>query len=352
MTPLLELLRVSRRFGSRDVVDAVSMELLPGRIACLLGPSGCGKSTLLRLVAGLDRPDQGEIRIGGQCVASPAGALPPEARGVGLVFQDNALFPHLDVEANVGFGLNGLSRADRRREVHRLLDQFQIAQLSSAWPHSLSGGEQQRVAIARALARAPSVLLLDEPFSGLDGALKEAVRGALLDDLRRLGATVLVVTHDPEEAMAIADDLFLMSDGRILQAGNPEDLYLRPVSLVAARLLGEMVAIPGMAVDGRVETVLGALAAPGVSEGPVQVGLRPEALQPARDGVPVRVLACRFAGDGHRLTLDLAGVPAQLRWREAPPAPGEIVNVRLDPAGTVVFGDAGEPEVSGRYRAG
>jgi hypothetical protein len=113
-----------------------------------------------------------------------------------------------------------------------------------------------------------------------------------------------------------------------------------------------MVAIPGMAVDGRVETVLGALAAPGVSEGPVQVGLRPEALQPARDGVPVRVLACRFAGDGHRLTLDLAGVPAQLRWREAPPAPGEIVNVRLDPAGAVVFGDAGEPEVSGRYRAG
>lgn len=352
MTPLLELLQVSRWFGSRDVVDSVSLELHPGRIACLLGPSGCGKSTLLRLVAGLDRPDGGEIRIGGQTVASPGGALPPEARGVGLVFQDNALFPHLDVEANVGFGLAGLSRADRRREVHRLLDQFQIARLASAWPHSLSGGEQQRVAIARALARAPSVLLLDEPFSGLDGVLKEAVRSALLDDLRRLGATVLVVTHDPEEAMAIADDLFLMSDGRILQAGAPEALYRRPVSLVAARLLGEMVALPGMAKGGRVGTMLGDLVAPDVKDGPVQVGLRPEALQPAGDGAEVRVLDRRFAGDGYRLTLDLGDVPATIRWREAPPTPGGTVKVRLDPAGAVVFGDAGEPVVSGRPRAG
>jgi iron(III) transport system ATP-binding protein len=204
------------------------------------------------------------------------------------------------------------------------------------------------VAIARALARAPSVLLLDEPFSGLDGVLKEAVRSALLDDLRRLGATVLVVTHDPEEAMAIADDLFLMSDGRILQAGSPEVLYRQPVGLVAARLLGEMVDIPGMAVAGRVETVLGALAAPGVNDGPVRVGLRPEALQPAGDGAAVRVLARRFAGDGYRLTLDLGGVAASLRWRQAAPAAGETVRVRLDPAGAVVFGDAGEPQVSER----
>ncbi|MFM1959396.1 MAG: hypothetical protein RL588_913 [Pseudomonadota bacterium] len=352
MTPLLELREVSRRFGARRVVDSVSLELHPGRIACLLGPSGCGKSTLLRLVAGLDGPDGGEIWIGGQCVSSPAGARPPEARGVGLVFQDNALFPHLDVEANVGFGLAGLSRADRRREVHRLLDQFQIPHLASAWPHSLSGGEQQRVAIARALARAPSVLLLDEPFSGLDGVLKEAVRSALLDDLRRLGATVLVVTHDPEEAMAIADDLFLMSDGRILQAGPPETLYRRPVSLVAARLLGEMIALPGRAVDGRVETVLGELAAPGVSDGPVQVGLRPEALQPAEEGVAIPVLARRFAGDGFRLTLDLGEVPAVLRWRGETPSMGGTVKVRLDPAGAVVFGDAGGAQVSERPREG
>ena len=352
MNPLLELLEVSRRFGSRTVVDSVSLELNPGRIACLLGPSGCGKSTLLRMIAGLDHPDEGEIRIGGQLVASAKGALPPEARGVGLVFQDNALFPHLNVEENVGFGLTGLSRADRRRQVLSLLDQFHITQLASEWPHSLSGGEQQRVAIARALAQAPSILLLDEPFSGLDGVLKETVRNALLEDLRRIGATVLVVTHDPEEAMAIADDLFLMSEGRILQTGGPEVLYRRPVSLVAARLLGEMVVIPGQAVAGHVRTAVGDLSAPGVSDGPVRVGIRPESLQPAAEGADVRVLATRFAGDGHRLTLDLGGVEATVRWRAAPPAPGQTVTLKLDSASAVVFSDAGDTNLSERARAG
>lgn len=352
MTPRLELRKVSRRFGSRTVVDAASLELFPGRIACLLGPSGCGKSTLLRLIAGLETPDLGEIRIGDRVVASPAGALPPEDRGVGLVFQDNALFPHLDVQGNVGFGLTGLSRADRTREVLRLLDQFQIRRLASEWPHSLSGGEQQRVAIARALARTPSLLLLDEPFSGLDGVLRDAVRGALLEDLRRLGTTVLVVTHDPEEAMAIADDLILMSEGRILQAGAPEDVYRRPVSLIAARLLGEMVVIPGRVAVGRIETPLGSFSAPDLAEGPAQLGLRPEALVPTEAGVAARVLDRRFQGDGYRLTLDLGGVRVPLTWRADPPVPGATVRVGIQPADAVLFGQDGERAVSGRLPSG
>ncbi|MCA6329093.1 MAG: ABC transporter ATP-binding protein [Phenylobacterium sp.] len=352
MTPLLELRQVSRRFGARTVVDAASLKLFPGRIACLLGPSGCGKSTLLRMIAGLETPDLGEIHIGDRVVASPAGALPPEDRGIGLVFQDNALFPHLDVQGNVGFGLTGLSRADRTQKVLRLLDQFQIRRLASEWPHSLSGGEQQRVAIARALARTPSLLLLDEPFSGLDGVLRESVRGALLEDLRRLGTTVLVVTHDPEEAMAIADDLILMSEGRILQAGPPEDVYRRPVSLIAARLLGEMVVVPGEVASGRIETPLGSLTAPGLADGSAQLGLRPEALVPAEAGVVATVLDRRFQGDGYRLTLDLGEVQVPLTWRADPPEPGATVCVSFRPADAVLFNPEGERAVSGRLPSG
>lgn len=352
MTPLLELIRVTRRFGARTVVAEASLELYPGRVTCLLGASGSGKSTLLRMIAGLETLDGGEIRIAGRTVASAAGAVPPEDRGVGLVFQDNALFPHLDVEGNVGFGLSGLPRADRAREVLRLLDQFQVRRLASAWPHSLSGGEQQRVAIARALARAPSLLLLDEPFSGLDGALKATVRGDLMADLRRMGASVLVVTHDPEEALAIADDLVLMSDGRILQAGAPEDVYRRPATPVAARLLGEMVVIPGHVSDGGVKTPIGALAAPGVPEGPASLGLRPEAFFLGETGVPARVLATRFAGDGYRLTVDLGGVVLALRTRSVPPSPGEVVRVAFDPSDAVVFGADAEQGVSGRLPGG
>jgi iron(III) transport system ATP-binding protein len=352
MTPLLELRQVSRRFAPRTVVDGASLELFPGRITCLLGPSGCGKSTLLRMIAGLETPDLGEIWIGGGIVASPAGSLSPGDRGVGLVFQDNALFPHLDVQGNVGFGLTGLSREDRTREVLRLLDQFQVRRLAAAWPHSLSGGEQQRVAIARALARAPALLLLDEPFSGLDGVLKETVRGALLEDLRRLGTTVLVVTHDPEEALAIADDLILMSEGKILQAGAPEEVYRRPASLVAARLLGEMVVIPGRITAGRIETPLATLPAPGLPDGPARLGLRPEALSAGETGVAARVVRTRFAGDGHRLTVDVGGIEVPLRWRSTPPPPGANVRIDVDTADAVLFGPDGDVAVSGRLPAG
>ncbi|NCU12562.1 MAG: ABC transporter ATP-binding protein, partial [Sphingomonadaceae bacterium] len=288
--PILTLAGVSRRYGKAVAVDQASLTLKAGRIACLLGPSGCGKSTLLRMIAGLEPVDGGEVRIAGQTVSTPAAMTPPERRGVGLVFQDNALFPHLDVTGNVGFGLSALTAPERAERVSRLLDQFHIAHLARSFPHMLSGGEQQRVAIARALAREPALLLLDEPFSGLDGHLRETVRAALLGDLRAAGASVLVVTHDPEEAMGIADDLVLMADGRILQTGSPADCYRRPVSPQAARLLGEMILLPGEVRGGAIATALGTLAAPGLPDGPARLGLRPEALRPDAAGVAVAIV--------------------------------------------------------------
>ena len=332
--PILTLEAVTRRYGRAVAVDQASLNLAAGRIACLLGPSGCGKSTLLRMIAGLEPVDQGEVRIAGQTVSTPAAMTPPERRGVGLVFQDNALFPHLDVTGNVGFGLSGLAPAERAERVGRLLDQFHVAHLARSFPHMLSGGEQQRVAIARALAREPALLLLDEPFSGLDGHLRESVRAALLGDLRAAGASVLIVTHDPEEAMGIADDLVLMAAGRILQTGNPADCYRRPVSVEAARLLGDVVLLPGEVRGGMIVTALGTAPAPGLPDGPARLGLRPEALRPAAQGIAARVIDQRFVGNGWRVTADLAGTPVTLRLPE--PVAGAL-NLGFDQSAASVF---------------
>ncbi|MFM8754142.1 MAG: ABC transporter ATP-binding protein [Phenylobacterium sp.] len=348
MKPVLEVRRATRRFGSRTVVAGADLRLIAGRVTCLLGPSGCGKSTLLKMIAGLESLDEGEIRIRGSIAATATRALPPEARGVGLVFQDNALFPHLNVRDNVAFGLVRRPRPQRYATVDRLLEQFHIQGLADAWPHSLSGGEQQRVAIARALARAPAVLLLDEPFSGLDEGLRETVRGALLEDLRRLDATVLVVTHDPEEAMAIADDQILMSAGRYRQTGAPEDCYRRPVNLIAARLLGELVVIPGAVRDGYADTPLGPLPAPRLRAGPVQVGLRPGAILLGGSGPEALVREVRFAGDGHRLQLQIDDLVLPLTVRQAPPAPGSRVRVGCDPSQVVLFNPEGRNAISAR----
>ena len=332
MEPILQLTGVTRRYGNRTAVASASFALHEGRTACLLGPSGCGKSTALRMIAGLEPVDEGEIRIAGREVSAPGRAVAPEDRGVGLVFQDNALFPHLSVSGNVGFGLRHLPRAAREAQVTRLLEQMQVGHLADAWPHQLSGGEQQRVAIARALAREPALLLLDEPFSGLDGMLRESVREALLADLRRTGTTVLIVTHDPAEAMAIADDLILMAGGEVLQVGSPEQCYRHPVSATAARLLGEIVLIPGEVQDGRLDCALGMLPASGWPDGPAQLGIRPEALHLAREGAPATVRNARFAGGDTRLTLDLGGLPLSLRVAGPAPQAGETVFVSFDAA--------------------
>lgn len=339
--PVLTLAAVTRRYGLVTAVDGAGFALGEGRIACLLGPSGSGKSSILRMIAGLEPVDAGQIHVGGTCLSEPGRTVPPERRGVGLVFQDNALFPHLDVAANVGFGIAHLPAAVRRDRVAQLLDQFHVGHLAASYPHMLSGGEQQRVAIARAMARAPALLLLDEPFSGLDGDLRERVRDALLADLRASGATVLVVTHDPAEAMLMADDLLLMAGGHILQSGSPADCYRNPVSLTAARLLGEVVTLPGRIAGGMIETPLGHFEAPGLGDGQGLAVLRPHHLQSAtRDGTQACVVGARFAGGcwhvtaevaaGHRLPLRLTG--------EAPPE-GAMLRVTVDASAVRVFAD-------------
>ena len=244
MTAVVTLTDVRRVYHGKAAVDGVSLTLEPGRIACLLGPSGCGKSTLLRLIAGLEPVDGGVVESAQGRLSDTGIHVPPERRDIGFVFQDYALFPHLTVEANVAFGLQKMPGAERRRLAQEALAHVGLDHRAASYPQALSGGEQQRVALARAMVRKPAVLLLDEPFSGLDGRLKAEVRDATLAALREAGAAALIVTHDAEEAMMMADDLALMKHGRILQTGSPRDCYLKPVSTSAARHQGDMIHLP------------------------------------------------------------------------------------------------------------
>lgn len=326
-SPILEVRGVTRRYRDRTVVDEASFQLQSGRIACLLGPSGCGKSTLLRLIAGLEPVDEGEIAIRGAVVSARHGMTAPEDRGVGLVFQDNALFPHLDVTDNVAFGLAGMKAAARRDRVAAVLSRFHVDHLARAWPHMLSGGEQQRVAIARALARNPSLLLLDEPFSGLDGHLRAQVRRSLLADLRDSGTTVLIVTHDPQEAMLIADELVLMSAGQILQIGSPGHCYRQPVSIAAARLIGDVLVLPARIAGGVAQTPLGPLPAPDFADGPAEAMIRPGMLRIADDGMAAEVVAVRCAGPVSVVDLLVGDHSISIPIAEPLPRPGARVRL-------------------------
>jgi iron(III) transport system ATP-binding protein len=341
--PVLRLAGVTRRYAALVAVDRADLALGEGRIACLLGPSGSGKSSLLRMIAGLEPVDEGMIHVAGACLSAPGRTVPPEQRGVGLVFQDNALFPHLDIAGNVAFGIAHLSAAERRERVARLLEQFHVAHLASAFPHMLSGGEQQRVAIARAMARSPALLLLDEPFSGLDGELRSRVREALLADLRRSGATVLIVTHDPAEAMLIADDLLLMAGGRILQSGAPADCYNHPVSLAAARLLGETFGLPGRVGEGAITTPLGAFPAQGMPDGEGMLLLRPHHLRLSREGTPARVESVRFAGGVWQVAVLVGALRLTVPVHGAPRQAGATVHVAVDTGGLCILAGDGEP---------
>lgn len=278
----LALEGISHRFGDVTAAEEVSLEVHPEELVCLLGPSGCGKTTLLRMAAGLERPQQGRVRIGGQLVADArAGAwVPPEQRNVGLVFQDAVLFPHLTVLENVAFGLNRVTARERERRGRALLAQLGLGPFAESYPHVLSGGQQQRVALARALAPAPRIMLLDEPFSGLDARLRDRIRDDTLHLLKRSGTATLLVTHDPEEALFMADRIAVMRDGRIIQQGNPLDVYCNPVDPFVVRFFGDCNEVRGVVQQGRVETPAGTLEASHLAEGTqVQVLIRPEALR-------------------------------------------------------------------------
>ena len=320
---------LTRRFGRRTAVDGVSLRLEPGRITALLGPSGCGKSTLLRMIAGLEPLDGGVIRHGETLIASTGRAVPPERRRIGLVFQDHALFPHLSVVDNVAFGLTDLPRRERRERALHWLERVGIGDRGGDWPHQLSGGQQQRVALARALAPEPRAILLDEPFSSLDAYLRAEVREDLTRTLKAAGVAALIVTHDARDAMLMADDLILMDQGRVLQAGSPEDCYARPVSLSAARLLGDVEVAMGDRTGGRVVTPWGEVASDG-PEGPAHLMFRPEALSLSAQGLEATVVSVAYAGDQAEVDVERQGARATLLAAPGAVRVGEAVRVALD----------------------
>lgn len=326
--PVLSLTDVVHHYGSKRAVDGVSLSIAPGEIVCLVGPSGCGKSTLLRLAAGLEILQQGAVTVGGQTVARPGASVPPERRGIGLVFQDYALFPHLRVLDNVRFGLNRLPAAEQKQRALAALRQVGMESYAATYPDALSGGQQQRVALARAMAPKPAVLLLDEPFSGLDTRLRETVRDETLHVLKQSGAATMIVTHDPEEAMFLADRIALMRNGRIVQLGTPTELYTRPVDSFAASFFGEVNRLAGVVRGGRVETPIGCIPAADQAEGAaVEILIRPEglrlsALEPGMGTAAVpniaRVEASRLLGRAslvHLQVLDGQGQPHHLHAR-------------------------------------
>ncbi|HSK94243.1 MAG TPA: ABC transporter ATP-binding protein [Candidatus Angelobacter sp.] len=268
----LRTLSLSKRFGEVVAVDDVDLAVAEGEFLGVLGPSGCGKTTLLRLVAGFERPDAGGIEIDGAAVAGPRRNVPPERRRIGMVFQESALFPHLDVAGNIGFGL---ARREREARVAELVALVGLAGLQRRMPHELSGGQQQRVALARALAPDPALVLLDEPFSSLDATLRAQLRGEVRDILRTAGATTVFVTHDQGEALEISDRVAVMRAGRLEQVSTPDELYLRPVNRFVAGFVGEANLLPGEVRHGEVQTLVGRFRA---GNGALADGIRAEVL--------------------------------------------------------------------------
>jgi len=268
-------------YGPHRVVRGMSFTLEPGSIGCLLGPSGCGKTTVLRCLAGFEPVQGGEIKLSDRVVSRPGLQVPPEKRGVGMVFQDYALFPHLDVARNVAFGLSLLTTEDATRRVAAMLDLVGLSTLAKVYPHELSGGQQQRVALARALAPGPDLLLLDEPFSNLDFDLRERISIEVRAILKAAGATAILVTHDQHEAFALADEIGIMKDGAIEQWDTAYNLYHRPRTRFVADFVGQGIFLPGIAeADGHVRTELGQLEGewpvPVPAGGAVDLLLRPD----------------------------------------------------------------------------
>jgi iron(III) transport system ATP-binding protein len=322
---------VEKAFGRTRAVDGASLRVGTGELVAQLGPSGSGKTTLLRVIAGFEAPDAGRVAIGGRPVAGDGEWVEPEHRRIGMVFQDGALFPHLTVRDNVGFG------ASRRERVAECLRLVGLADRASDFPHELSGGERQRVALARALAADPEVVLLDEPFASLDAGLRESLRLEVAQILREAGTSALLVTHDQSEALSLAGTVAVMRAGRVEQVGTPEEIYERPRSRWLAEFLGDADVLPGTARDGVVECELGRFGAAPELAGDVQVVIRPESVAigsgPAREPHAEALIVARsFYGHDQLVHLEL---PSGLRLRSRRlgfPAwhPGDRVRIWID----------------------
>jgi iron(III) transport system ATP-binding protein len=346
MDPILSLKGVEKVYlpGPVAAVTGLDLDVKQGEILTLLGPSGCGKTTTLRLLAGFERPDAGTIRVGGRVVAGEGAWVPPEHRGVGMVFQDYALFPHLTVGDNVTFGLHRMKRSDRRARAEKVLKILDLPHVIDRYPHELSGGQQQRVALARALAPEPLVVLMDEPFSNLDAHLRNNVRDEVVSILRRSGITTILVSHDQRDALAIPDRVAVMNRGRLEQVGSPREIYKHPASIFVATFVGRTNLLAGTihGVDGCVLTDFGSFCSvdrTGLAGGtPVVVSVRPDGFRPDDPGTlrGTLISACYTgpnveaeiavprAGGGERNLL--VHLPPGRTW-----LPGEAIGLSLVP---------------------
>ncbi len=340
---LLNVHNLTKRFhkAAPPAVNGVSFNLEPGEIVALLGPSGCGKTTTLRLIAGFERPDAGEIALLGRTLVSATVDLPPEQRGIGFVFQEYALFPHLSVLENITFGLGHLPRKERLERAREVMGLVGLTVFQDRSPHQLSGGQQQRVALARALAPGSKLILLDEPFSSLDAGLRSSTRLEVRKILERSGATALMVTHDQEEAMAFADRLIVMRDGRVEQDGTPERVYMTPRTAFVASFLGRTNLIPARANGMIAHTPLGELRLETPATGNVMLSIRPEDLElmpvDSVGGLSATVTAKEFKGHDMTFTLEADGLQLVVQADHTSLVrPGDRARVRLDGRAVVV----------------
>ena len=342
---MLEFDQVQHAYNGTNSVNGVSFYVERGEVVSLLGPSGCGKTTLLRLAAGLEKPRAGCIRLDGQLLSDSQVTIPPEQRGIGYMFQDYALFPHLTVLQNVTFGLLNRGSGSTRRGLD-VLEQVGIENAADLYPHELSGGQQQRVALARALAPNPAVILLDEPYAGLDSRLRERIRDEMLHVLKAANAVALMVTHDAEEAMFMSDRIVVLRNGKMVQSGRPVNLYCQPNSAFVAEFFGEVNRVDGVVANEKVSTPLGDFDAPGgLNNGcEASVIIRHEALfiDPGNDGVIAEVMESRLLGRASLIHLSVPTGRSEIHLHARIPGlnsieAGSQVRVRVDPSQAFVF---------------
>ena len=336
---------ISYNAGGSDILKDISLNVEPGEVLCLLGPSGSGKTTLLRIAAGLIEEASGSIKIDGRTIADQKTFIPPDKRGVGLVFQDYALFPHLTILQNVEFGLTALSKTEAKTQAMRILSRVGLSDRASQYPHVLSGGEQQRVALARALAPRPGILLMDEPFSGLDSRLRDSIREQTIELLREMRSTAIIVTHDAEEALRVGDHVALIQDGKLVQYGEAKDLYYRPANLFAAGFFSEINVIPSTSVNGVATTVFGECpcdqALSDVCCAAIRLAdINVKPYDAAFKGVMGRVALRRFIGTSELLEINIENLDEPISVRiKAGELPENVrhVSVNVDPSCVMIF---------------
>jgi len=301
----LVLRDIHHHYGETRAVEAASLEASPGEILCLFGPSGCGKTTLLRLAAGLERVQQGSVALDGAALSAPDFHTPPEDRPIGFVFQDYVLFPHLTVAENIGFGLSGMAGKDRRIRVAEELAAVDLEGLGERYPHELSGGQQQRIALARAFARRPRAMLLDEPFASIDAVRRRRLRDDIRHILKTYEAAAILVTHDPEEALALGDRIAIMKEGRIVETATPKELFEAPQTPEGAAIFPGAQTIAAQRSGGRLQTPFGELSVAGAgADGGVELIVRDGAVMcELDDSGPAQVTDCRFLGPDWRVLL-------------------------------------------------